>query len=68
MFFPLNYVIFIFATRFLKLFAMLKDRGSLYSMVKSLRKVNFRTLLATIYENFCLSPPLEKILGAPLAT
>ena len=26
----------------------------------------FRTLLATIYENFCSGPPLEKILGAPL--
>ena len=27
----------------------------------------FRTLLATIYENFCSGPPLEKILGAPLS-
>ena len=26
----------------------------------------FRTLLATIYKNFCSGPPLEKILGAPL--
>ena len=26
----------------------------------------FRTLLATTNENFCLIPPLEKILGAPL--
>ena len=28
----------------------------------------FRTLLATIYENFYPGPPLEKILGAPLAS
>ena len=35
-------------------------------MVKSLRKVYFCTLLATIYENFCSGPPLEKILDAPL--
>ena len=34
-------------------------------MVKSLRRLIFRTLLATIYENFC-SVALEKILGAPL--
>ena len=26
----------------------------------------FLTVLATIYENFCSGPPLEKILGAPL--
>ena len=26
----------------------------------------FRTLLATIYENFCSGSPLMKILGAPL--
>ena len=38
------------------------------NMVMSLRKVYFRTLLATIYENFCSGPPLEKILGAPLDT
>ena len=35
-------------------------------MVKSLRNIFFRTLLATIYENFCSGPPLEKTLGAPL--
>ena len=26
----------------------------------------FLAVLATIYENFCSVPPLEKILGAPL--
>ena len=36
----LNYVIFVLATRVLKLFAMWKDRGSL-SMVRGLRKVYF---------------------------
>ena len=36
------------------------------SMVVSLPKVKFRTLLATIYEHFCPPPP-EKILGEPLS-
>ena len=27
-----------------------------------------RTLLPTIYENFCSGPPLEKILDSPLRT
>ena len=75
-FLPLNYVIFVFTTRVLKLFAMWKDQGSLLhgkeltSPTKELTlrhiKFIFRTSLATIYENFCSGPPLEKILGAPL--
>ena len=52
-FLPLNYVVCIFATRVLNFLLCGRIQEA-------------RALLATIHENFCSGPPLEKILGAPL--
>ena len=72
MFLPLNYVILVFATHILKLFAICKESCGKpvgrkpVAWERAYERFIFRTLLATIYENFCSGPPLEKILGAPL--
>ena len=55
---PLNYVIYIFEVCFL-CFLLCERTEEACSMVNSLRKVDFRTLLATIHGKKS-PPPLEK--------
>ena len=63
-FLPLNYVIYIFEVCFL-CFLLCGRTEEACSMVNSLRKVDFPTLLATIHGKK-FAPPLEKIMVAPL--